>query len=293
MKKYMAGMAAVLLVLGVVMMGSGWAMGARTSLSVDFFGHPIDVGMHGFHSGIAVTEMAYEDTHGYLSDMELEPYQDLDIDISMGDVEFQTADSFGLEMEWYGHNYDLHCSNENGKLKIWSTSVPNIGINMNMDYGGTVTVYLPQDAELRDVEIETALGSADIRGFQAKDLTIVADLGDVELCDIKAEQADLTLNLGSLTTTGFTTEKSLVVDADLGDVDLDGAFYGTVDIDADLGGVFVNTALSRNECSYELETSLGSIYLDGKDMDDYAEKGGGSDSIKIHADLGDIRLNFQ
>lgn len=290
MKKYLIGVAAGLLVLGFVLMGGGWAMGAQTSLTVHFFGYPMNVGIHGISSNGTVETVDGE--YKMVSDLDLDAYQDLEIDIGLGDVIFCTADYYGVELEWYDANYALHYTNENGKLKVWSTSTPSVGINMSSGYGGTVTIYLPKGAALNEVDVEADLGDVELWGFEAADLTVVADLGDVSITDVGAEQADLTLNLGNLITSGFTTRKSLTVDADLGNVELCGTYYGTVDVSADLGQVFIDTTLSKAEYRYELDVSLGDIYVDGREMDEHVKKGNGNHSITVYADLGDIELCF-
>ena len=38
--------------------------------------------------------------------------------MSMGDVNFIVADDYGVDLTWYGKNYELHYTNENGRLKV-------------------------------------------------------------------------------------------------------------------------------------------------------------------------------
>ena len=101
--KVLAGVAAPLFLVGVILMGAGWAMGAQTELTVNIGGHPVNVGFTGFypHAGSDSIEAASGSAAG---ERDLAAFDKIEIDVSMGDVNFIVADDYGVDLTWYGKN---------------------------------------------------------------------------------------------------------------------------------------------------------------------------------------------
>lgn len=308
--KVLAGVAAPLFLVGVILMGAGWAMGAQTELTVDIGGHPVNVGFTGFYprAGSDSIETASGSAAG---DRDLAAFDEIEIDVSMGDVNFIVADDYGVDLTWYGKNYELHYTNENGRLKVWSTSLPNVGVNLSTKYGGTVTVYLPQDARMEEVDVTTALGDISMTSFQTDKMEVLANLGDVylydahigegnmtlslgdlQISDVTARDLTLDLSLGDLTAARLTTEKSLDIENSMGLVDIGGSFAGTTEISSSLGDVNVSTDLSGRDYGYDMDVSMGDIYIDGVEQKHSVSRSGGAHYLEIDNDMGDITVYF-
>ena len=195
---------------------------------------------------------------------------------------------------------------------------------------GSVVVYLPADAELDDVTVESGLGDVSMYTLNAKRLTVDAELGDVTLYDLRtstltvnadlgaagldqvsADRADLTLDLGSLTLSdcrfgqadldlslgdlnaaGLTVTDSLTVNAEAGSVDLEGSLGGRTEIYDDLGSVTLDTTLPEGDYGYDLRVDLGGVRVNGEDRHKSASRSGGAHFLQVEADLGDITVSF-
>lgn len=307
--KMLVGVAAPLLLVSVILMGAGWAMGAKTELTVNIDGYPVNVGFTGIRgavdSGVA-TGPAHE-----AGDRALDSFNKIDVDVSLGDVTFVVADDYGVELSWYGENYELHYMNENGKLKVWSTSVPSVGVNFGKNYGGTVTVYLPEDVRLKEVDVTTALGDISMTSFRADKMEVLADLGDVSLYDatvgegsmtlslgdlqisgVTARDLTLDLSLGDLTATRLTTENSLDIESSMGLVDVNGSLSGNTEISSSMGDVDLSTDLPEEDYGWDLDVSMGDIYIDGVEQKHSVSRSGGTHFLEIDSDMGDISLYF-
>lgn len=270
MKKWLLKSGLSLLAVGLIFSVIGRVMGGETTTQVKAFGQNLTLscaplslsGLYGYSAGES------KNVHS-MSDLELDAFQVLEIDVDLGDISILTGD-YGVELEWWGENYQLSFTNEGGTLKVRSSSSqPNFGF-----CGGKVTVYVPEGTVLDQLDVN-------------------ADLGGVDLDGIRVRQADLTLSLGSLTGYDLTVTDKLTVEADLGDVDLSGDLRGLVDVQASLGSVELDLSGPASEYSYDVKVSLGEIWVDGNEhVGEHISGGRGSTVIQINADLGDVELYF-
>lgn len=307
LSRWVLFLALPMLVIGMVLMGTGWAMGAETSLTVNFGPYPIAVGFGGYAPG----EKGELKTDG---EMHLAPFQSLEVDVGLGDITVAPGEDYGVDLSWRGKNFDLHYSNENGRLKVWSTSVPGIGIigtGVDVWKEGFVTVYIPEGVTLKEVVVNTDLGDTSLTGLHADGLTLNADLGDVwldqcsfqranltadlgnlDLEDVSADDLTAVLSLGNMAALGLTVNRTMSIDNDLGNVEVEGAFRGETDIDASLGNIRLTTSLQKAEYTYEMEVDLGDLEIDGTRQKHTANYEGGPNRLGIYADLGDIEVWF-
>lgn len=297
--------AGVLLAVGIGLGVSGRAMGGETSMDMNLFGYDVTVGTGVFTAGV-------QNGSNWSSsgDQELEAFQSLEIDVDLGDVTVQAGDHYGVELEWSGKKYELHWSNENGLLRVWSTDKMPIGINLG-SLNASATVTVPRDTRLERVEIqadlgrvsvsklradtlyvEADLGDVDVAEIDAEDVTLILDLGELSMEGLSAESVDVVASLGSVTGRDMTVREKLTVEADLGSVDLRGELHKYTSVMADLGSIRVDAGLPADECSYQLQVDMGEIRVDGKKQDDNASSSRGDNHFEFDASMGDIELNF-
>ena len=277
MKKKLLWTGLCLLAVGIGMSWAGRAMGGSVEAKTNLFGQSIYMYCAPSYviSGGPLFSASYsgDQKNEIINNQNLAAFQSLDIKVDLGDVTVVEGDSYGVELSWWGVNYQLNYSNENGKLKVWSSSKSGISLSTS-NVGSEVTVTVPAG---------TVLDSLDLN----------VDLGDAYLDGLRARQADLTLSLGNLTGYEMEVSERTTVKADLGDVSLSGDFRGKIDVEADLGSVELNFAGPGSDYNYDLNLSLGSAQIDGAECSGNHVTGGrGSNTIKVNADLGDIQLNF-
>lgn len=291
MKKGLLRIAAIAFAAGLLLAIAGWAMGGHTSMTVNLGGRPITVGLTGAYWHNGGWESAGTGGWDSLEERDLESFQNINIDVSLGDVDFVAADDFGVGLQWNTED-ELHYEVKNGTLRVWDDKIPHFGMNPGMGSSAYVTVYFPAGTVFDRVEVVTGLGDAMLGEFETQDLDVTADLGDVDLSNVAAGQAELNLSLGNLDAYGFTTEKKLTVTADLGNVLLDGDFRGKTEINADLGNVEVYTKLPARDYSYDLDADLGDVTVDDTKQKDHETHSGGDHTLTVDADLGNITVYF-
>lgn len=305
--KVLSSTAAALFGIGVILAIAGWAMGGQTSMDVDVAGYKATIGWgiysrEGRENGLKMHKVQEEN---------LAAFDKLDIDISLGDVDVVLSDHYGLDLSWRGRNYDLHYTNENGTLKVWSTSIPNIGIDFDMNYDAKVTVYLPEGVQLDDVFVKAAMGDVDISSFHAETLEVKAhmgsvslntvtmgdgtlklDMGDLDVSAVTADTLELTLLMGKLEAYDLSTSKELTVENSMGDIDVSGSLSGKTKMNASMGDISISTDLPESDYGYDLKTSMGTVRVNGDKMDDEASRNGGTHYITADNSMGSIDLDF-
>lgn len=299
--------AAALFGVGLVLALAGWLMGGQTSMVVNVGGRNVNVGV----TGVRLSNWSGEGKK-VADGGDLEPFTALDVDVDLGDVYLIPSDHYGVELSWQGEDYALHYSNKNGKLKIWSTSSIRLGVDLGFGYGAEVRVYFPEGAELETVTVKTALGSAELEGLRTGRLDVEADLGsvavtdavvgestmnldlgDLELKRVTARTLDLTLSLGALTGNEVSTTESLTIKNDMGSVELAGAFEGRTKIVDDMGRVKLNVAGAEADYGYDLQTSMGSVTINGKNAGEKTDRRGGMHTIEVDNSMGNIEIKFE
>lgn len=270
MKRWLLRTGLGFLAVGLVFSFTGRFLGGDTELEAQIFGRPVNVRCLPLFANELVISQAGDEPDHSKSDLSLDPFRALDIDLSLGDVAILPGD-YGVELDWQGEGYEISYANENGTLKVWSSSEPALNLG---GCGGQVTVYVPEETVLERVDLN-------------------ADLGEVTVENVRMQRADLTLDLGSLICTDVTVDEKLTVEADLGDVEFWGDLGGETALEASLGDVVLNLAGPASDYNCDAEVSLGELLIDGQEYgQEYRSGGRGGNALRIRADLGSVELNF-
>ncbi|MDF9825124.1 hypothetical protein M2475_001591 [Breznakia sp. PF5-3] len=124
-----------------------------------------------------------------------------------------------------------------------------------------------------------------------KSLEVDADLGNVEMNDISIDNLSLSLNLGSLEAKNIKV-KTGKLDLDLGDAEFSGDFKESLVITNNLGSIDITLAGSIDDYGYSLDTDLGEISIGGNSYHSHKDNNGGKRLLKADADLGEINVFF-
>lgn len=141
----------------------------------------------------------------------LEAFDCIEIDAEYADIRVEQSDSSAYTLAYNLSNDErLQKEVKDGKLILKQKEEPsykNGFINMSwffigdfMDDGEKeyVTVGLPQDAVLKEVQLDTESGDIVCDNIQADSLQIKAEYGDVSLSDAKAQKMEMSLESGKL-----------------------------------------------------------------------------------------------
>ena len=122
--------------------------------------------------------------------------------------------------------------------------------------GWHVTITVPEDAQLLEIDLETVAGSIEADGFTCTEGSFATTAGPITLTDLTARELDAETVAGDLTITNSSADQ-VDVESTSGSLTVEGRF-GSLETDAISGSTAVTAALSL---SAELESVSGGIGL--------------------------------
>ena len=286
--KICLALAGTLFALGLTLNLVGTAMGGRREsnryfedrweeISYDREWGPILVGSDGIHiggeNGIHVDsggvsiggDSGIHVGHGdagekqVLESGKLEGITSVEVDVDCGDLRLQKGEEFAVSLGWNLRNYTMRYWVEDGVLKVEDESWGGgkWGDNFNVECKMILTV--PAEWALDVLRLST-------------------EFGDIEVdVDITAGEVDLSTSMGD------------VVCRSLQARDLEAK--------SDMGDVIIHLPGEQEEYTWDLETSMGTLTVDGQTqnsgMGDITALGGdGPNYVEAEAAMGDIQIHF-
>lgn len=295
--KRLLGTAAFFVAAGLALALAGWAMGAKTSLSLNWNDGRVEMAAVGGGA------------RDSLEARNLEAFDSIDITSAIADISFQAAEDYGVELVWYGERLEMEYQVEGDQLIVWNSH--NSFNMMNSPKTGQVVVYLPEDAVLDTVFIQADMGQVRISGWEMEDLTIENDMGEIhlsgqtvdmlnasssmgkiELDGVSARAMDLSSDMGSVVARDCTVTDALSAESNMGNIELSGALTGALDLVNDMGGIKMSTTAPVTQFSYDLSVDMGALTVDGRKYREHAEREGGPHSLSARADMGSVEISF-
>ena len=302
--RLIVGIAAPLFLVGIVLSGVGWAMGAETSIRVPTGDKQIYIG--GDSIGLSGWSSASGTDTGAVVDTELSPFTSLEVELSIGDVTVSAGETYGIRLD--SGSRALKYSLEDGVLKVWDERPAGMQFS---ERGGSVEIFLPDGAELADADITSSAGGLELKNLRAGTLSVQADLGDiivdglradsavltaecgtVNLTGVEAEELEANLSLGDMAATGLVVTDRLTVTNDMGGASLEGELGERVSVTVDMGDISACPSRAEQWYGYELSTDMGEITVNGKQRGAYASQEGERGTMELQSDMGSITVRF-
>jgi DUF4097 and DUF4098 domain-containing protein YvlB len=173
------------------------------------------------------------------------------------------------------------------EMDISDLSAKNVNVTMN---SGDCTL---KNITATDLNISNDMGKTTLDGADLKTLKIDANSGEVLLTGVAADYGELYADMGKISGKSLTSN-GLKVESNSGGIDLQGKLLGLTDITCDMGSVTVNPGAPRDQFNYELNADTGSVSVGGDSASGGITSNNGSakNTLKINADMGDIKVNF-
>ena len=241
-------------------------------------------------------------------------FSSIEADIDLGDIRILTSDKFEAEYIYSSYSGEPEIYVEDSVLKIKWRNSRKISFGMNFQ-SPKITVYLPGDTELNDVNINNNLGAVTVDGLKnIKNIAVSASLGGVNLLNLKSEsltadvasgnlKADglesedlyLTCNLGSLKAENLITEGNTKITNRMGNTEIGGELKGRINVDADLGSVKITTNLHQLDYNSKIDVDLGTFKLNGeKKHNQWSSTVRDSDyELNVHVKSGNLDIEYK
>lgn len=158
---------------------------------------------------------------------------------------------------------------------------------------GKVYIYVPEGKTLNKFTMNMGVGTVEILDISFRGLDIKCGVGKLICTNVSAESAELEGGVGSINLENVSFE-NFQLEGGVGDINVEGKLTGKTVISAGMGSIDVDINGRKDEYNYNVETGLGSIYIDG-------EKTGGINFnnnncfnlLDIEGGIGTIHVNFQ
>lgn len=231
---------------------------------------------------------AYSDNSGYeaellLSEKNIEEFTSVKIETSTGNVEFVDSDEYGVEIYSSLQEPTFNWSNNNGQLNIELTQEQQYRVWVNFDIisdwdssQDKITIYLPKEKMLSNVDIETSSGIIVLEDLDMAELEIKASSGSVTVDTVNADDVDINTSSGEIEISNcdFTDSD---FQANSGCITLDDINSTTTKAETSSG--YINLANGKFNKS-QFNANSGNISINGVN----------SDIIKIETSSGEIDL---
>lgn len=294
---------------GIIILGIGMFLGGRPGFRID------QSGVHTAEEVVKVT--AVEESK------KLKKFSSMDISTEYADVEIVPSDRYAIEYRvWENKKGTPVCEVQDGKLVfrevdekiggVWNFSFSTMTTTEKTDF--YVKVYVPADAELSSVKINTEDGKQTIPDIKASSLEISNEYGNVDIESFQGDRLKADLDDGNMTVNaidagyveisnayGDVRLKDMKADALSADLD-DGHFLADrlscsdVDIRNEYGDVTVGMTANIKEYALDLVTEYGDINIpryhisSGDDEMEYKIDNDSGKKIRIHCEDGDIEI---
>ena len=205
----------------------------------------------------------------------LDAFSEIRVESDVMDVTIQKGTDYSLSYRTAGKNKPAY-SVKDGVLSVTQKQQKkhwNLGMVSNKSAAMTITV--PEDVALKDVDITSNVGDVDINGIVTERFECELDVGDMT-----AKNAEL----------GEST-----IDADVGDVKLDKVKAKNLDVTADVGDI--EAALVGESDAYDIsfDCGVGEATLNGENVKKNTQihAADAEGKIELSADVGDIDVSIE
>lgn len=310
-KKTWLAVSGVCVILGIVILMIGRLFGGEPGFFVD------GKGIH--------TARSEKETEPIRGIEELGEFNRMELDVDYADVEVVASDRFAVEYCLTGGEGEPVCEVKNGKFTFKEGDDTRI-VNMGFFAGASnteksepdyyVRVEVPEDAKLSGASLYVESGDLKITDFQADELEIEDEYGDVSLDRFNGKEFKLKQDSGN-TSAGLLRAEHIEVKNGYGNVrieEAEGDSLTTVlesgdcrilrlavsdaEIKNEYGNIILAAAGDIETYKLDLYTEYGRIYVENevkgeKDYDDeihYESRGNGKKKIKVICGGGDIEI---
>lgn len=216
-----------------------------------------------------------------IDDYPIEEITNLDIEINYSKLEIKNGDTFKIEC----NNEKIYTEKKGNKIEIKEKNNW-----FNKQETSNITIYIPENKIFERTEIEAGAGEINIDKLQTNNLTFSIGAGKVQINELEVfEKAEIEGGAGKADIISGELH-NLDLEMGLGELNLTTKLIGNNVIEQGIGKLSIN--LTDNIENYKIRTSkgLGSITIDGNEVQDGNTYGNGENNIRIEGGMGAIEI---
>lgn len=230
-----------------------------------------------------------EDSRIVSFDDVFENVNNLDIELSVSKLNVKNGDKFRVEV--YNSTNDFFCKMDGDTLKIKDKSSGFNLFNFSENVVPEVVIYIPEEQKFNEVDIETGINETYIEKMSANNVELETGVGKFTIGELKADVAKIVGGAGD-TNIKRSTFNDLRLEAGVGKFVINSNIMQVAKIDAGIGQLIVNLEGHKDNYKVKASTGLGSLLVDGVNVNDNQVVGDGNSYIMVEAGVGEVRVNF-
>lgn len=209
---------------------------------------------------------------------------DLEIDVKFTNLIIKT----GEELKFETNNRNIICTQNNNDMEI-TEKEHNWFSKSNQ---GDLIIYIPDDMEFEKVKINAGAGKVNIQNLETKKLEIELGAGETLIQNINvSKECNIEGGAGSIEVLNGTIN-DLDLDIGVGKLDLNAILTGKTKVNAGIGNLSIKVPQSKEKYEIKVDKGIGSIKIDGKEVQNGAIYGDGENSIDVNGGIGNIDIKF-
>ena len=218
---------------------------------------------------------------------EVEEYIDISkIDIDVTNVNL-TIKSEGekFEVETFQIPVDTKIENERGTLKI-----KNNKKFMN-DSDSTIIIYIPQNVQLQECDIEIGAGELNIEKLNSKKVDFNFGAGKVNINELITEKSEIECGAGQVTISNSDLTNSKI-ETGVGKLIYSGYIRGNSQLECGIGETELNLQGGKEIYKIRTEKGIGTIKINNETITNGTTTGNGENIINVESGIGKITINM-
>ena len=182
---------------------------------------------------------------------------------------------------------DINIECDYGEVELGDINCTNMKVH---NKSGDIQIY---NINSDEVVTTSNYGDVEINNIQSKSFTCDLDAGQMKFGNLSIEKAAITNSFGDIIGKNLLSNGTDIV-SQSGTIDISGTLKGKNVIDCEFGDVDIESSLSENDYSYNLDTNFGECTVNGKERGNSFEKTGDSCENVINAvcNSGDLNIKF-
>ncbi len=275
--------AILLIVVGLSFVGIGVYKGGKTYIAFDDL----------FQS----RSRTYEQEVSQPLDGDIEPFENLEIDIEAATIRVIEGDSYSIQLpelnrgkvSYEVKNNKLIVTQEKYKKVVfgfWGINIPGTPMDRN---SGKVTIYVPKHAKLKTLNLVCGAGEIEMERLEVENMRVTMGAGELKMDEVLAGYCKIEGGVGEVEAKRFVAD-TLDLSAGVGEINIEGEFKGDVTLNGGIGEIKLKAKGAESDFNYKLEKGLGELRLNRNSVGNLQTNNNADKTITVKSGIGSIQI---
>lgn len=257
------GLAIVLIIGGTILCFMAYAAGADAPINWN----GLRIGANGVSH---VSDDKYNEDVNNINET-LEAFDQVSLNLNMMDLEIKTGDTYQLEAT-YLKKGEFSYKVEKDKLIIKQNAKQHSLFGFNNQIG-KVTLYLPKEKALEEMDINLGLGETYIENVTTDTLDLTGGVGEIVINNLVSKETDVKVGVGA--------------------IEIQGDLQGETSIKGGIGSLYLELVGDEKAYNYDIKKGIGETTINNRTYDGFSntqEDNEAENLISIKSGIGEIKI---